>query len=210
MRGWGKPALFWPKANVSKVNVNKENCKHQRRAFHRRQGWVTCYQTGAELCLPPVSLFVLSAYGHPGHRPAGRGEFPPAGTAQGNKPQKKKEKNKKGCILKFAFNPLGVFCLVLGFFGGFFFGFFFLLRAKARPSRPGRHIRRAPGGRRPGPGLPEPAGRSRLRPRGCVELLVTCSGKHSRNSCSVSKTFCVYAGKSSLARTKAGGVSLRG
>lgn len=31
-------ALCWPRANVSKVNVNKENCKHERRAFHRGRG----------------------------------------------------------------------------------------------------------------------------------------------------------------------------
>ncbi|RLW08298.1 hypothetical protein DV515_00003225, partial [Chloebia gouldiae] len=76
----------------------------------------------------------------------------------------------------------------------------FSLRERgSRPSRRGRQSSCAQGGRRPGPGLSEPADSSRLQPRGSVELLVlllvTGSGKHPRGSSSVEQIFLCLDGK---------------
>lgn len=80
-----------------------------------------------------------------------------------------------------------------------------------RPSRPGRQSRRAPGGRRPRPGLPEPAVGSRLRPSGLRGTAGDTLGETFTGLPLRWQNLSMFRrGNPRLASTEAGGVSLRG
>lgn len=180
----GEPSSFWMKANVSKLNVNKENCKHRRRAFHRRQGWGDALPKGCRAL--PTPRFPPGPERPRSPRP------PPSGAAglgrtfyrRGRRRVASLGKNQNKCapfcccfvcFLSTCF--LGWFSLLLLFclcvcllaWWGRFLGFFFERGGLVPPAPGGRaSVPRAGGGRdRACPSLPTAPGSSLGAPWSC-------------------------------------------